>query len=50
MPSILFLILIKTNIQAVPLEMAINQLKRVDPNGELVQAAETVGINFGEIS
>lgn len=36
-----------TEIQAVPLESAIKQLKRVDPNGELVQSAESVGISFG---
>lgn len=36
-----------TEIKAVPLESAINQLKRVDPNGELVHTAESVGISFG---
>ncbi|HHY71875.1 MAG TPA: 6-phosphofructokinase [Bacillus bacterium] len=36
-----------TEIQAVPLESAIKQLKRVNPNGELVLAAESVGISFG---
>lgn len=36
-----------TEIQAVPLESAIKQLKRVDPDGELVQAAKSVGISFG---
>lgn len=34
-------------IESVPLEDAISQLKRVDPNGELVKAAEGVGISFG---
>lgn len=34
-------------IQSVPLEEAISQLKRVDPNGELVKAATGVGISFG---
>lgn len=36
-----------TEIQAVPLESAIRQLKRVEPHGEFVQAAESVGISFG---
>lgn len=36
-----------TEIKAVPLESAIHQLKRVDPDGELVKAAESVGISFG---
>lgn len=36
-----------TNIESVPLEEAVRQLKRVDPNGELVKAAEGVGISFG---
>lgn len=36
-----------TEIQAVPLDAAIKQLKRVDPHGEIVQAAEAVGISFG---
>lgn len=36
-----------TEIHAVPLESAIRQLKRVDPDGEMVRAAESVGISFG---
>jgi 6-phosphofructokinase 1 len=36
-----------TDIQAVPLESAVKQLKRVEPDGELVKAAEAVGISFG---
>ncbi|WP_017755347.1 6-phosphofructokinase [Calidifontibacillus oryziterrae] len=36
-----------TEIKAVPLESAIKKLKQVDPEGELVKAAESVGISFG---
>lgn len=36
-----------TNIESVPLETAVKQLKRVDADGELVRVAESVGISFG---
>lgn len=36
-----------TAIEAVPLESSIKHLKRVEPNGDLVRAAESVGISFG---
>jgi 6-phosphofructokinase 1 len=34
-------------ITSVPLESAISNLKLVDPNGELVNIAEGMGVNFG---
>ena len=34
-------------ITSVPLEKAISRLKLVDPEGEVVKAAESIGINFG---
>lgn len=36
-----------TEITAVPLKSSVKQLKLVDPSGELVRAAESVGISFG---
>ena len=36
-----------SEIVSVPLIEAIKQLKKVDPQGELVKAAQAVGINFG---
>ncbi|OEF96580.1 6-phosphofructokinase [Desulfuribacillus alkaliarsenatis] len=36
-----------TDIVGVTLESAVSQLKKVDPDGELVHAAESVGICFG---
>ncbi|MBS4026982.1 MAG: 6-phosphofructokinase [Clostridia bacterium] len=36
-----------TEILAVSLEEAISRLKRVDPEGEMVQTAQSVGISFG---
>ena len=35
-------------IEAVPLEKAINRLKLVDPNGQLVRNARSLGIVFGD--
>ncbi|MDH4230697.1 MAG: ATP-dependent 6-phosphofructokinase [Nitrospirota bacterium] len=34
-------------VTSVPLEKAIEKLKLVDPDGEVVKAAESIGINFG---
>ncbi|OEH85085.1 6-phosphofructokinase [Desulfuribacillus stibiiarsenatis] len=34
-------------VQEVTLDSAISQLKQVDPHGELVRAAEAVGVSFG---
>lgn len=34
-------------IESVPIEKAIGQLKRVDPNGQLVFTAEQMGVEFG---
>jgi 6-phosphofructokinase 1 len=36
------------DLASVPLEEAVKQLKKVDPEGELVKAARAVGISFGE--
>jgi 6-phosphofructokinase 1 len=38
----------KERIEAVEIAQAIGQLKRVDPNGQLVQTAKAIGICFGE--
>jgi 6-phosphofructokinase 1 len=35
-------------IEAVEISQAIHQLKRVDPQGEIVHAARSIGISFGE--
>ena len=35
-------------IEAVDIVQAIGQLKTVDPNGQLVQAAKAIGISFGD--
>jgi 6-phosphofructokinase 1 len=35
-------------IDAVEISQAIHQLKRVDPQGEIVHAARSIGISFGE--
>lgn len=35
------------NIEGVSLDSAVSQLKRVEPNGEMVRAAQSVGISFG---
>ena len=35
------------SVETVPLDEAIKQLKKVDCNGELVEAARAIGINFG---
>jgi 6-phosphofructokinase 1 len=35
------------DIRSVPLEKAISSLKLVDPDGELVKAAEGMGVSFG---
>jgi len=35
-------------ISDVPIEEAIGELKRVDPRGELVQVAKSIGISFGD--
>jgi len=35
------------SITSVPLEKAISQLKLVEPEGELVKAAEGMGVSFG---
>jgi 6-phosphofructokinase 1 len=35
-----------TKIESVPLEEAVAQNKYVDPNGEMVQACRSLGINF----
>ena len=37
-------------IDAVEIAQAIHQLKRVDPNGELVHAARSIGMCFGDLS
>lgn len=35
-------------VQSVPLEAAVSELKRVNPDGEIVRAARSVGISFGD--
>jgi len=35
-------------ITAVPIEKAVGQLKNVAPDGELVRAAQSIGVEFGE--
>ena len=35
------------DIKSVSLDSAIDDLKLVDPDGELVKTAEAIGINFG---
>ncbi len=35
------------HIDSVPLEDAISQLKKVDPDSEVVQAAKAIGVSFG---
>lgn len=37
-----------TEISSVPLEDAVNELKKVDPEGELVSAAKAIGVSFGD--
>jgi len=36
------------HVDSVPIEDAVNKLRLVDPNGELVQAARAVGISLGD--
>jgi len=36
-------------VDSVPLKAAVSELKRVDPHGELVCAAKSVGISFGDV-
>ena len=35
-------------IKSVPLVEAIKEIRKVDPNGDLVQAARSIGISFGD--
>jgi 6-phosphofructokinase 1 len=35
-------------VDSVPLKAAVSELKRVDPHGELVRAAKSVGVSFGD--
>lgn len=37
-----------TSISTVSLEEAVGQLKKVDPDGELVRAARAIGVSFGD--
>jgi hypothetical protein len=34
-------------ITSVPLKKAISKMKLVDPEGQLVKAAESIGVSFG---
>ena len=36
------------HVDSVPIEEAVNKLKLVDPEGEIVGAARAVGISFGD--
>jgi 6-phosphofructokinase 1 len=36
------------NIVTVPIKDAIKELKKVDPNSDLVQAARAIAISFGD--
>jgi 6-phosphofructokinase 1 len=37
------------HVDSVPIEDAVDQLRLVDPNGEMVQAARSIGICFGDV-
>jgi len=36
------------NIDSVPLSEAVKELKTVDPEGEMVHIAKSVGVSFGD--
>jgi 6-phosphofructokinase 1 len=37
-----------THIEAVAIEDAVSQLKKVPPDGEVVKAAQSIGVSFGK--
>jgi len=37
-----------THIAAVAIENAVSQLKKIPPDGEVVKAAQSIGVSFGK--